>query len=162
MASAEVCDGKDNNCDGLNDNNVIIPDGIPNNCAQAVNKTVTVAAGAASDVAGYIDPSGDDWFEVVFSGVGGVGTYYHPKIDLTVNGGGQFKINVFTSCGSAAACSQTNDTFEMSYPNNPNSCQSFGNCADNNPHVTTWIVQVTRVSGAPFDCTPYNVHISNI
>ncbi len=160
-ASNEVCDGLDNNCDGLVDNNVVIPDGIPNSCAQAVNKDVTVAPGKAATVTGYIDPSGDDWFEVVFSGVGGAGTYYHPLITFTPTPSTQFKLNVFTSCGSAAQCSELLDSFEMTYPNDPNSCEGYGNCLDTTPRITTWIVQVTRVAGAPYDCTPYTVTISN-
>jgi hypothetical protein len=159
-ASAEVCDNKDNNCDGQVDNSVVIPDGIPNTCAQAVNKVVTVAPGtSAPPITGYIDTSGDDWFEVTFSGVGGVGTTYHPSIVLAANGG-QFKINVFTSCGSAAQCATTLDSWDETY-SYINNCQAFGNCSDGTPRVTTFFVQVTRVAGAPFDCTPYSITASN-
>jgi hypothetical protein len=163
-ASAEICDGKDNNCDGQIDNNAIVADGIPNLCTSASNKTVTVAVGGTQTVGGYIDPAGDDFFVVTFSGVPGAGGYYHPKIALAANGG-QFKINVFTTCGGAAACSMPLDTFEELYQANPTNCQAntgAGVCTDTVPRVTSWIVQVTRVSGAPFDCTPYSVTITDI
>jgi hypothetical protein len=160
-ASAEVCDGKDNDCNGKVDDSVTISDGIPNNCTQAVNKTVTVPPGGSIPVQGYIDTAGDDWFEVAFSSVGAAGTYYHPSIVLGANGG-QFKINVFTGCGSTSQCSQPLDSWDMTYPANPNNCQAIpGECVDLSPRITTWIVQVTRIAGAPFDCTQYTVTVSN-
>ena len=160
--SAETCDGLDNNCNGLVDESVTLPDGNPNSCGMAAGRTISVAS-APVDVSGFIDGSGDDYFVVNFTGVGGAGTFWHPKISLVTNPGGQFKIQVFNpGCGSFAnGCAGNLDIFEMAYPNNPNTCLSFGNCTDNTPKVTTVTVRVTRISGSPFFCGGYTVRSSN-
>jgi hypothetical protein len=164
--SAEKCDNLDNDCNGQTDDNVIIADGMPNSCASAANKTVAVPPSGQQDVTGYIDPSGDDWFVINFTGVGGAGAYYHPKITFISNPSTQFKLQVFSSCGNVAAgCTGNLDTFEMSYPNDPNGCNNDNGgftCVDSTPKLASLIVRVTRVAGAPFDCTPYTVRINNL
>ena len=161
-ASAETCDSLDNNCNGLVDDSALIADGNPNTCATAPNKIVNVAAGGQADVSGYIDGT-DDYFQVTFNGVGAAGTYYHPKVTLFSNPGTQFKLQVLDgACNPVNGCPGVLDTFEMTYPANPNSCQSYGVCTDTTAKPVTVRVRVTRVAGAPYYCTPYTVRMSNL
>ncbi|APR77441.1 Type IV fimbrial biogenesis protein PilY1 [Minicystis rosea] len=169
--SAETCDSKDNDCDGQVDNNAITADGLPNSCATASNKVVAVAPGTTSAaVTGYIDPNGEDWFVVNFTGVPGTGGYFHPKISFTSNPGTQFKLEVFSSCGTlvntGGQCTPSNlDTFEMLYQANQSGCNNTNGgftCSDNVGRSTSFIVHVKRVSGAPFTCTPYSITASNL
>ncbi len=166
MPSAEICDGLDNDCDGTTDQNASKPDGMPNTCATAGNKVFNVAPGAFQDVTGYRDPSGDDYFIVNFTGVGGAGTAYHPKFDLVANPGSQFQIRVYEGntcntlhpCGSGA---QPSTTVEMNYNTYQNNCQAFGKCVDGISRVTQWVVQVIRKNGPPTTCDAYTVRVSN-
>ncbi|MFT3763992.1 MAG: hypothetical protein QM820_00470 [Minicystis sp.] len=53
----------------------------------------------------------------------------------------------------------------MSYPDNPNGCNNTNGgftCSDGTPKIGTFIVQVTRVAGAPFTCSPYTIRIDNL
>jgi hypothetical protein len=159
--SREICDGLDNDCDGRVDLDAYIPEPIPNSCGAAGSYTVNVGPGGQNDVVGHVDPSGDDFFLVQFTAVGGAGTYFHPKIDLIDSGGGQFAILVYQSCSSGAQCGGNQTTWEMSYPANPNGCQSHGNCTDATPRVTSWIVQVHRLT-FPTTCSSYTVRVNNI
>jgi hypothetical protein len=168
LPSAESCNGLDDNCDGAVDN-ALVPDGVPTSCANAANTTVNVAVNGTANVTGYVDLNGSDWFLVNMTGVPGTGGYYHPKVTFLSNPGTQFKLQVYTSCGTTAAgCSGNLDTFEMSYPNDPNGC-NFDNggftCSDASGKPTTFIVNVLRAagtSGATNTCTPYTVQITDI
>jgi hypothetical protein len=165
-SSAETCDGLDNDCDG-NVDNALFTDGMPNSCASAANKTVSVSLPGSSTVSGYVDMNGDDWFVVNFTGVGGAGAYYHPKISFSSNPGTQFKLQVFSACGTPAvpSCSGGNlDTFEMSYPLNVLACVTNANCTDNTTRVTQLIVHVLRAAGTNATtntCTPYTVLVAD-
>ncbi|MFO0595695.1 MAG: putative metal-binding motif-containing protein [Myxococcaceae bacterium] len=160
--SAEVCDGLDNNCDGQTDLNAIIADGHPTSCATAGNEVKTVVPGGLVDVTGYIDPTGTDWFQVNFTGIGGPGSGFHPKIDLINSGGGQYFIEVFTGCGTPAVCAGNLTTWEMLYPANPNSCTSVPNCTDDTPKITSVQVHVLRSPASPTTCASYTVRINSL
>ncbi len=165
MSSSEICgDNLDNNCDGLTDLNALATpsDGIPNTCATAGNLTLNVAKGQQTDVSGTIDPLGEDYFRVNFVSVPGVGVGYHPKIDLIASGGGQYVMEVLTTaCAATSPCGTFGTTWEFNFADNPNTCQSFGNCTDNNTRYSSVIVHVKRaVAGSNTTCTPWTVRIN--
>jgi hypothetical protein len=159
--SAEVCDNKDNNCDGATDNNAVIADPIANSCGAAAT-AANIPPGGQADVTGHIDPSGDDYFVVNFTAVPGVGSYYHPKIDLIDSAGGLYTMYLENGCGTGYWCGTNLSTLEMTYPESPNACKSFGNCTDNTPRYATWVVRVTRTVGGATSCAPYTIRVSNL
>jgi len=168
--AAETCNSVDDNCSGTTDEGVSLPDSLAKSCPTASSYVISVAPGAAGakSVTGYIDATGDDWFQVNFTGVGGPGTSYHPKITLTSNPGTNFKILVWSACGTAAnSCTGNLDTFEMNYnkyevsAGTPSNCAASSNCTDLTPRITTVYVQVKRVAGAPYYCSSYTVTASN-
>jgi len=161
QSSAEVCDSKDNNCDGSTDNNPILPDPIANSCG-AATIAANVGPGQQADVTGHIDPSGDDYFVVNFNNVSGVGSYYHPKIELIDSAGGLYTLFLENTCGSGYWCSQANTIVEMSFPENPNDCKGNGNCFDAIPRYSAWVVRVARTVGGPTGCATYTVRVSNL
>src|SRR5262249_4927643 len=133
--------------------------GLPNTCQTAGTHTINVGPGGLQNINGTVDPSGDDYFVVTFTSVPAPGHYYHPKIDLIDSAGGQYKIHVMTSCTAADTCGAI-DTFQMNYPENPNTCQSFSDCTDQTPKRATWTVRVTRTA-YPTTCAPYTVRATN-
>ncbi len=159
-AATEVCNGLDDNCDGQVDINPTVNDNIPNTCGGANALTVNIAPGGVQDVTGYVDVKGDDYFLVNFTSVPGTGQYYHPKIDLINNAGGQFILSVESSCGSGQWCGQNVSTVEMNFAGNPTNCLAFGNCTDATPRSSQWVVRVKRTSGAP-NCSTYTVRVTN-
>ncbi len=161
LSSAEICDVKDNNCDGATDNNPILPDPIFNSCGTATI-AANVAPGGATDVTGHIDPSGDDYFVVTFNSVPGVGSYYHPKIEMIDTAGGLYTMFIENSCGSGYWCNAALTTLEMSFPENPNDCKGNGNCTDDTTRYSAWVVRVTRTVGGPTGCATYKVRVSNL
>jgi hypothetical protein len=161
--STEICDGLDNNCDGLVDiNPTIASDTLPNSCGAASGFTVNMAPGGLQDVSGYVDAKGDDFFLVNFTSVGGPPSYYHPKIDLINNGGGQFTMDLETTCGAGYWCNSDESTVEMLFNKygDPNGCSAVGNCSDGTTRTTSWVVRVHRTSGAA-NCSSYTVRVSN-
>jgi hypothetical protein len=159
-SSAEICDNKDNNCNGATDDNPMLPDPIFNSCPTATIGA-NVGPGGQVDVTGHIDPSGDDYFVVTFNSVPGVGSYYHPKIELINSAGGLYTLYVENVCGSGYWCGTNLTTVEMTFPENPNNCKGNGNCSDNTPRFSAWVVRVTRTVGGPTGCSTYTVRASN-
>jgi hypothetical protein len=160
--TTETCNSLDDNCDGVVDN-AVVPDGNASTCANANSVVVSVPPGGLADRSGYIDTT-DDWFEVSFTGVGGSGSYYHPMITFVTNPGPQFRLQVFTACGTpASGCTGNLSTYEMSYPADPNSCNEYSLCTDSTPRVTVFYVHVLRVlSGTGGStCEQYTVRASN-
>jgi hypothetical protein len=165
--SQEICDGLDNDCDGRTDLDAYVNDGIPNSCANANQHTVSVAPNGSTTVTGVVDPNGDDYFEVFFTGVGGPGTPYHPIINLTNTGGGQYTLIVREgSCAAGADCGGATNTVEYNYTypagTGTTSCVTTdpSKCVDSVPRVTTFFVQVHRLT-FPTTCSQYTVTVSN-
>ncbi len=119
-------------------------------------------AGGQQDVSGAIDASSDEYFQVVFKDVPGPGYYYHPKIELTDSAHGVYTLQVENSCGSGIWCGKNISTLEMMFPSNTNGCLATGNCADQTPRSTRWIVRVARISEKSGGCARYTVRVSNI
>jgi len=157
--TTEVCDGRDNDCDGRTDLDAFVNDGMPNSCAAAGNKSFSVSPGGTTDITGYIDPSGDDYFLVGFAGVSGPPQLFHPKITI-LNASG-FRMLVSTDCSAPIQCSTSLTTFEQNYQYPTGNCTGNHDCTDSTPRVTQYIVHVQRTSGPPTDCTPYTVRITN-
>ncbi|MBL8911301.1 MAG: putative metal-binding motif-containing protein [Archangium sp.] len=160
--STEVCDSLDNDCNGTVDLNAIINDTLPNSCATASNTTLNIARGGTVDLNGYVDPSGDDYFVVNFAGAGSPGTNYTPSIQFLTNPGGEFVFRLYTSgCAALGGCGTNLTQWQMNYPLNPNSCQSYANCTDDVPKVTSVIVRVSRAAGPPTTCSRYTIRAIN-
>lgn len=129
-----------------------------NSCASAAN--FAVAPGGSVSVTGNVGLSGDDYVHFSFSAVPGPGFYYHPTISLN-DPSGLYLMYVEGSCGAGAACGTGLKSFDMLYPENPNACQSFGNCTDDVPKPTQWVVRVSPTVSAPV-CDSYTLTASNI
>jgi hypothetical protein len=167
-------DGVDNDCSGTPDINPYVNDGIPNTCATAGNKVVTVGVGGSTNVTGIVGVEGEDYFLVTFSGVTGGNTTYHPHINLTSPASGYtFSLYTSTNCatptpggGCGAAAGNTYTNWEASYSTNQAGCSSnagggFGaTCNDSYARVTSMVVRVRRTSPT-LSCSPWSITISN-
>jgi hypothetical protein len=136
-------------------------DGWSNTCGGA--QTEIVNPGTSYDLQGHIyNGGGSEFFTVSFANVGGAGSYFHPKVDL-IGGSAEYRINV-QSAGCAGSYCGNLTTWEMLWPQDPNSCLGeLGGfeCIDNVGKVTTAVVQVIRVASGN-TCSNYDVRVSNL
>ena len=125
-----------------------------NTCAAAA--TVTVGTGGTSVMTGVIETAGGSDFLRINFATGGTGTFFHPRIELTNNAGGQYAMEALTSCTSGS-CSPRTTVWEQNYNQY---IPGPGCCADFTPRATSMIVRLFRTGGGP-TCTPYTVTITN-
>ncbi len=144
-----------------------LTDTYANTCVAATS--TNVAVGVTTTLSGKIETAnGSDWVQVTFADRP-IGQPYHPKVELTVNPGGQYAMDVLTSCTTIAACSTTGTTpnengsnvlvweqFENKYVPGP------GCCSDNTPHVTSVFVRIYRKFGDAPTCDQYTVTATNL
>ncbi|MBK9260393.1 MAG: hypothetical protein IPM54_11225 [Polyangiaceae bacterium] len=157
------------NMDGAASNGCeCVTDTHPNSCAAAT--ATNVAVGATVNFSGKIETStGSDWFLVTFTDRP-VGQAYHPKVELTNNGGGQYAMDVQSSCGTPAACSPMGNGNNTESGVAANVWEQFYNkyvtgagcCSDSTPHVTSVYVRVYRKNGDAPTCTNYTVTATNL
>ncbi len=126
-------------------------------CAGANGNSVSV--GASTSQSGVVETdNGEDWIRFNFNPPA-AGTAYTQKIQLTDAAGGQYRIDVYSSCGNLAACNDGGtganaSVWEQKYAYTPGS-----------PPNDTWTkasqvyVKVTRTSGAA-TCSKYTVTAS--
>jgi len=158
---ANIDGAASNGCECVTDTNA-------NSCATAAS--TNVAVGATVNFAGKIESAiGSDWFLVTFTDRP-VGQTYHPKVELTDNAGGQYAMDVQSTCGTPAACAPLGDgnntesgvsvsTWEQVYSGY---VSGDGCCSDNTAHVTSVYVRVYRKNGDAPTCTSYTVTASNL
>jgi hypothetical protein len=133
---------------------------LPNSCANAAMRTVTVAPNTSATVSGAVDAAGDDYFLVNFTGVTGPGTFFHPRIEFTSNPTNLYSFTLETTCGNAfTPCSAPRTAFEMLYPVKLD-CEPYANCSDDVARATSLIVRVRR-SNVPNNCFQYGIVVSN-
>lgn len=141
----------------------------PLTCAAASSQAINVVPSGVVNVSGNILPrgAGEHWYQVNFTGVGGTGTYFHPKILFVNNPNTAYKLQVYGGCGggNVAGCAGWLDVFEMSYPANANGCNgSFFqfSCVDAVPMTTTMYVRVVQIASLPTTtCGGFTLQVSN-
>ncbi len=122
--------------------------------------TYSVAAGATVTRTGRIETaSGEDWLRFNFTPRAAPGNY-HPKVQLTSNGGGQFAMEVRTSCTTVATCGTGTGSSVTTWEGNWTYTAGAGCCTDNTPKVTSVWVHITRTNGTA-TCTAYTVVATN-
>jgi hypothetical protein len=116
-----------------------------------------MAGGPPASATGQINESGDDYIVFNFTNTG-VGNAYHPRVTLTNDGGGIYRMQVMNSgcTTNANNCGGTLTAWEANYPADPNFCIENFNCSDLTPRVTTVVVRVFRPSAGP-SCALYTV-----
>lgn len=167
--TVNACQSGFANIDGaVNNGCECATDSYANACASA--GSVNVAVGATINLAGKVETaSGSDWILVTFADRP-TGQPYHPKIELTTNPGGQYAMDVQSSCGTPAACSPTGNGVNSESGTNVSVWEHFnaayvagpGCCSDNTPHVTSMFVRVYRKNGNAPECTSYVVTATNL
>jgi hypothetical protein len=134
-------------------------DSLAKTCGTASQQAVSV--GATVDVTGKLESATDaDWIRFNFTNRAAP-TTYHPRVQLVDDGGGQFAMDVQTSCGTFAQCGdgtgQNVTTWEMSHTYTAGaSC-----CGDGTPHVTTVRVRLYRKNADAATCSSYTVRATN-
>jgi Putative metal-binding motif len=153
---------------GVTDGCECSTDTYSNSCATAM--PVNVAVGATITFQGKVDTaSGSDWHAVTFTDRG-TGQPYHPKIELTNDAGGQYAMDVLSSCATPAACSTAGNGVNNESGTNVGVWEHFNNkyaagpgcCSDNTPHVTSVFVRVYRKNADTPTCTNYVVTATNL
>lgn len=145
-----------------------VTDTYSNTCAGATSTNVSV--GATVTLNGKIETAaGSDWVQVTFADRP-IGQPYHPKIELTVNPGGQYAMDVMTTCTTVAACSTAGNGVNNESGTNVSIWEHFNNkyvpgagcCSDQTPHVTAVFVRVYRKNGDAPTCDQYTVTATNL
>lgn len=132
-----------------------------NDCATASANPISVPAGSVITFGGVVDAAGDDYVRVNFTGVGNALTTYHPKVEIISNPLNEYVFQVESSCGTAASgCGGDRTVFEQSYVPAA-ACSAEGNCSDNVPRVTSFIIRIRRI-GVPATCFQYGISVSNM
>ncbi len=136
-------------------------------CASA--GTISVPIGAMNTtMSGVVESANGSDFAVFSFADKPVGSNWHPKVQLTNSAGGQYKMDVLTSCGVAAACNNNGtgnnaDVWEATYGSVAPGTYEPGDgcCSDNTAHQTSVIVRISRKFGDAPTCAPYTVTASN-
>ncbi|MFT3771816.1 MAG: hypothetical protein QM820_40925 [Minicystis sp.] len=139
-------------------------DGYANTCAGA--EYYDVQPGTSYDLTGRLPTSGgSDFFIANFQGPLDVAKYYHPKIDMISDGGGQYRFRAWNvGCSGANNCGGNLQTWEQYFPSNPNGCLGdYGGytCSDWSTKITQVVVEVVRVNTGTSPFTGYTVRLSN-
>jgi hypothetical protein len=136
-------------------------DSYSNSCATA--GTVSVPIGGTVNIVGKVETaSGSDWLTVQFTNKA-VGEDFHPQVQLVDTAGGQYAMDIRTSCATIATCeggeNGSNVTvWEQHYDGYT---PGAGCCSDNTPHQTSVIVRVYRKFANTPTCASYTVTATN-
>ena len=131
-------------------------DSYPSTCSAASN--TTVGLGASVTRTGKIaTATGSDWLRFSFTERAAPGTY-HPKVAMTNTGGGQFKMDVRTSCAALASCDLGTGAAITTWEG----VWSYGTApVDNDPRVTSVWVRVFRAASDAPTCASYTLEATN-
>jgi hypothetical protein len=151
VGSANINNSTGDGCECLTDS-------YSNTCNGA--GSVAVPEGSNVTRSGGIETAnGSDYFVFSFTNPGGAGAPYHPKVELTNDGAGQFAMSVYSSCGNIAQC-QNNETgtgvsvWEQSF--------NYGSApTDNTSKQASVVVRVFRKNGDAPTCQLYTVTATN-
>lgn len=166
--NAANCNGACTSVFAASNNGFPSGDGYSNTCSGA--GTYDVVPGSSFDFSGHISQvGGSDYFVANFQSVPGVAHYYHPKIDLVADAGGQYRILVYgAGCNSyaqgGANCDGYLQTWEQLFPEDPNGCNwdhGIYTCTDASPRISQVVVKVVRVDGSSTAFANYTVRVSN-
>jgi hypothetical protein len=147
-------------------------DAYSNSCAAPSSVSVPTSANPVT-VTGLIESAGgSDYFQFNFT-VTAVGADWHPKIQLTNSAGGQYAIDVLSSCGVYAVGDngedgQGSDVWEMVYDDVAPGQYVFGSdpltscCSDSvAPRPSSMLVRVYRVNADAPTCSLYTIQATN-
>jgi hypothetical protein len=144
-------------------------------CATDVNATscgsagtITVPLSATSNLTGVVETAtGSDYVRFNFA-VSSVGAAFHPKVQLVDSAGGQYAMDVLSSCAAVAGCSTTGGANNESgtavsvWEANYNAYTAGpGCCSDDTPRVSSVIVRIYRKFANAPTCTRYTVTATN-
>ncbi|MBI4956375.1 MAG: hypothetical protein HY908_30440, partial [Myxococcales bacterium] len=129
--------------------------------------TVSVARGATQTMTGKVDTAGgSDYLTFSFTAPGGVGAAFHPRVELTNSGGGQYSMAVLQPSPSCAAIGcgvggETSNPITVWEQNFNGYIPGPGCCSDSATRQASVTVQVYRTFGNAPNCTAYTVTATN-
>ncbi|HMY16612.1 MAG TPA: putative metal-binding motif-containing protein, partial [Polyangium sp.] len=133
----------------------------------AANSLSVPAGAAAVNMLGVVETAmGSDWITFNFIAPAALGVSYKPKVQLVNDGGGQYGMDVMTSCMQLATCndggSGTNvSVWELNYAYNQMG-NPQGPWSDMDAKITSVKVRVYRKNGTQPTCDQYVVTASNL
>ncbi len=156
---ADIDGGSGNGCE-------CATDAYATSCAAAT--TVNVARGSSASIVGVVETAGgSDYVRFAFVAPS-TGVAYRPQITLSNSAGGQYAMNIQSSCGVTAGCSTTGGgnnesgaqvtVWEQNYNRY---IPGPGCCFDTTPRVTNIIVRMFRAFGDAPTCSSYTVTATN-
>ena len=153
-------------------------DGAPGNgceCASDAYATscnnassITVPVGGTATMSGVVESAAGSDFAIFAFSDKPAGSTFHPKIQITSSAGGQYAMDVLTTCAAPATCNDSGngsnaDVWETTYNSvAPGTYQPGpGCCSDNDAHQINLIVRVFRKNGDAPTCQPYTITATN-
>jgi hypothetical protein len=141
-------------------------DSYATSCVNA--SSITVPIGGTATMNGVVESAAGSDFAIFAFSDKPVGSTFHPKIQITNSAGGQYAMDVLSTCATPATCNDSGngssaDVWETTYDSvAPGTYQpGAGCCGDNDPHQINLIVRVFRKNGDAPTCQSYTITATN-
>lgn len=159
VGTADIDSAQGNGCECATDQHA-------NTCVAAASLSVPAGSAGVNMIGKVETAMGSDWLTFNFIAPAALGMTYQPKVQLVNNAGGQYAMDVMSSCMSLATCNDGGSGSDISLWELNYAYDQAGNpqgpWSDDDPKITSVKVRVYRKNGTPATCDQYTVTATNL